>query len=470
MKKLPELKALYLFLVLLFFISACNDDDNVKISDDSNNAINTWVYDVMKEVYYWTDQIPARVNKEQAPEAFFKSLKYSGDDFSIIVSDFQELIKALEGVTEEAGYEYDLFYVDGGGDAVVAIVSYVKKNSPASFAGLKRGDVISLINGTPITEANWSQLYEQMFSSHSLTFSRFVERNEVYELQPEINLTVTEIQENPNYLDTVYTVKGRKVGYYVYNFFAGGLTNSNEYDQQMDAVFARFQSQGITDLVLDLRYNSGGAISSSLNMASLIAPNVTTEDVFFENRWNDFYMDYFNNDEDGDKNYRGRFIDKAANIGNQLNGKVYILTGSNTASASELIINGLKPYMDVELIGDKTVGKNVGSVAIEDERNSLNHYGLLPIAFQVYNSDGNSEYSEGFFPDIVIDDYALPMKALGDMEENLLSVAISRITGDSPQPSRISGGKIERRKIMSSIDRKLRSNRLIIEDGDLLNQ
>src|SRR5690606_38056785 len=120
-------------------------------------------------------------------------------------------------------------------------------------------------------------------------------------------------------------------------------TDNSEYDQQMDAIFANFQSQGITDLVLDLRYNSGGAIASSLNLASLIAPNTSTSDIFYENRWNDFYMDYFDNHEDGEENCTGRFFDKPENIGNQLNGKVYILTGTSTASASELIINGLNP-------------------------------------------------------------------------------------------------------------------------------
>lgn len=467
MSGFPKSKLFCLFLSFTLFVTACKEDDGAKISDGSNNAINTWVYEVMGQVYYWTDQMPSNVNKEQSPEAFLDDLKHRDDLFSIIVPDYQELINSLQGVHEEAGYEFGFFLVEEGSDAVVAIVSYVKKNSPASLAGLKRGDVISHVNGTALTTGNANSLYGQFFADHSLSFARF-EEGSGYIPQPEITLSVTEIQENPNYLDTIYSIQGRKIGYYVYNFFAGGVSDNNVYDQQMDAVFANFQSQGITDLVLDMRYNGGGAISSSLNLASLIAPNVSTEDVFYENRWNDFYMDYFNDHEDGDKNYRGRFLDKAENIGNQLNGKVYILTGTNTASASELVINGLRPYMEVELIGDRTVGKNVGSVAIEDTDNALNNYGLLPITFRVYNSDGESDYSGGFFPDVAAEDFVSPMNPLGDVTENLLAVAISKITGAAPQPGRISSGGIERQEIMSSLDKKLRANRLILDGKDIV--
>src|SRR5690606_27686265 len=134
MNNFPKFKKIFLGIFLLIFVAACKDDDDVKISDGSNNAINTWVYDVMKEVYYWTDRIPANVDKGQAPEDFFESLKYGADRFSIIVPDYQELIAALGGVTEEAGYEFSFFTVTLGSEEVVAIVSYVKKNSPASFA------------------------------------------------------------------------------------------------------------------------------------------------------------------------------------------------------------------------------------------------------------------------------------------------------------------------------------------------
>lgn len=451
-------------LILLLFFASCKDDEDGKIADGSNQAINSWVYDTMKDVYYWTDYLPGQVNKELAPELFFEELKYQADSFSVIVPDYQELVKALEGVTKEAGYEFSFFYAESGSDQLIALVSYVKPNSPASRAGLKRGDLISRINGNQITGSNVNSLYGSFFSSHVLSFSRIVDGTTNFEPQPEISLNVLEIQENPNFLDTVYTIDGHVIGYYVYNFFSNGLTDSNEYDKQMDDVFTSFKSEGITDLVLDLRYNSGGSISSALNLASLIGKGVSPEDIFYENRWNDFYMDYIERQEDSDEILRGRFLPKTQNIGNNLNGsKIYILTGTSSASASELIINGLKPYMNVVLIGDKTVGKNVGSIAIEDEDNSLNNYGLLPIAFQVYNSLGQSDYGNGFAPDIVVEDYAKPMRALGDINEWLLATAIGEITGTSPNPGRLKNGTIENVKIMSSLDRNLRSNRMVIK-------
>lgn len=455
-------------LILLLFFISCKDDEDVKIADGSNQTINSWIYDTMKEVYYWTDYIPGQVNKELSPEAFFEGLRYQADDFSIIVPDYQELVDALEGVTEEAGYEFSFFYVEGGTDELIALVSYVKPNSPASIAGLKRGDLISRINGNQITRSNVNSLYGNFFSNHTLSFSRITEGTTTYEPQPEISLNVIEIQENPNYLDTVYTIDGHVIGYYVYNFFSNGITASNEYDQQMDDIFASFKSEGITDLILDLRYNSGGSISSALNLASLIGRGVSPEDIFYENRWNDFYMDYIEGLENGDEILRGRFLPKAQNIGNNLNGTtIYVLTGTSSASASELIINGLKPYMNVVLIGDRTVGKNVGSIAIEDEDNSLNNYGLLPIAFQVYNSLGQSDYGNGFAPDIVVEDFAKPMRALGDVNEWLLATAISEITGTAPNPGRFGSTRIENVEVISSIDKKVRSNRLIINSETL---
>src|SRR5690606_22852325 len=113
------------------------------------------------------------------------------------------------------------------------------------------------------------------------------------------------------------------------------------------------------------------------------------------------------------------------NLGNTLTGnRLYVLTSSGTASASELIINGLKPYMDVFLIGDVTYGKNVGSIAIEDEENPENKYGLLPIVTQSFNSLDESDYSTGFTPNIPINENTERLRMLGDVNEIMLRTAL----------------------------------------------
>jgi C-terminal processing protease CtpA/Prc len=142
-----------------------------------------------------------------------------------------------------------------------------------------------------------------------------------------------------------------------------------------------------------------------------------------------------------------------------------VLTGSYTASASELVINGLKPYMNVFLIGTKTYGKNVGSSTFYKENDSKNKWGLQPIIAKFYNSDGKSDFTDGFAPDIYDpDSWNMPKKELGDVNEALLELAIGHITGAiAPQ-------KLQTRSIQylpelgSSLESKAWRNQIIMDN------
>lgn len=159
------------------------------------------------------------------------------------------------------------------------------------------------------------------------------------------------------------------------------------------------------------------------------------------------------------RNQQTAFKSKTQNLGNTLTGnKVYILTSNRTASASELIINGLKPFMDVFLIGDLTTGKNVGSIALEDEENPQNKYGLLPIVSQSFNSLDKSDYSTGFTPNITLKESSERLLPIGDTNELLLRTAISQITGTAPS-ARFQ--KLDRLDIGSTLDTKIRSGKMI---------
>ena len=476
------LKRFFALLLAFGFLAACQDDDLIRpapealveeeVTDTVSNDysqfadVNDWVYSVMQDLYYWSDGLPADPDKNQEPSAFFKNLQNGEDRFSVIVPDYKKLINSLNGVNREAGYEYMLSRESGSEDGVVALVLYVKANSPAANAGVKRGDVISSINGTKLNMVNYKELIGKTSADHTISFRRYSQEDGSYEQLPDLYLNAVELAENPSHLDTVLSVGGRKIGYYVYNFFSPG-TSGKEYDQEMEQIFADFKSQGIDELVLDLRYNSGGAISSATTLASLIGKGVDDSFIFYENRWNTRYQEYWESKSNGDQILRGRFKKLAANIGNNLSsGKIYVIVGSRTASASELVVNGLKPYMEVFLIGEKTVGKNVGSIPVDDKENPENTYGMLPIVMQIYNSQGFSDYSNGFEPDALVEEFkALPFKPLGDVQEPLLARAVQEITGVlASKDSDIGNARRSAvEPLGSSLDGKARTNRLIYD-------
>jgi C-terminal processing protease CtpA/Prc len=164
-----------------------------------------------------------------------------------------------------------------------------------------------------------------------------------------------------------------------------------------------------------------------------------------------------------------KFTNEANNIGAQLSGgRVYILTRNRTASASELIINGLKPYMDVFIVGDTTYGKNVGSISIYEENDKRNKWGMQPIVVQAYNKLNESDYAEGFLPNIPNDDNSLVILPLGDENENLLSLALAEITGNSGGRKKSAQLQPWGKMLGSSLDRKRRNFDLTVNKNSPL--
>ena len=443
----------------LLFVASCSKDDP---APSENDYVNSWILGNMKQAYYWTDQIPTSPNKEQVPDAFFKSLLSSEDRFSWIQNNYQDLLNALQGVSKEAGYEFTLYRASSTANNVFAQITYIKKVSPAEAAGLKRGDAIDQINNKQITIDNFQTLLQEINSDHSITYRPYDLSTNSVGTSKTISLSTVEYAENPNFLNTVITVNNRKIGYYVYNLFSTGPTSaSTQYNDEMDAVFAGFKSAGITDLVLDLRFNSGGAETATINLASLIGKGVDETKVFAKRQYNATLTSQILNDPSlGTAFLSSKFKIKSQNIGQLLrNGRVYILTGSRTASASELLINGLRPYMSVFLIGRQTLGKNVGSTSIYKPDDLKNKWGMQPIIVKSFNSLDQSDYGTGFIPDIKNDDNEA-QRPLGDPSETLLSLAIANINASG----RI--GRTEKtlgEPLGYSADVKPRNKELIVE-------
>jgi C-terminal processing protease CtpA/Prc len=459
------------FVFAFLLVTACGEEDPLPVSEvkngvvnESNAYVNSWILDNMDYWYLWNEELPSSLDKNLDPESYFKSMLDPEDRFSWIQENYRDLLNSLQGITKEAGYEFVLYREKEGSDKVILQILYIKPDSPAATAGLKRGDVVTHINDQEITAQNYQELLASIKKDHTVRFKPLQIEEEKFGEIETLSLSAVEYSENPNYLHKVIEIDGRKIGYFVYNFFASGTDRQpGIYDAETDAIFTDLKSQGITDLVLDLRFNSGGSESSAKNLASLIGRGVDKSKVFLKRQYNNKVQEAILNDENlGEDHLISHYDTEVSNIGNQLSsGRVYVLTSSRTASASELIINALKPFMEVFIIGDTTYGKNVGSISLFEEKDPKNVWGMQPIVVKVFNSQDKSDYSSGFTPNVLHKDNSLYLYPLGDPREALLDQAIGQITGTATTARE---DRERRRPLAHSLDFKRQSFNLIMDD------
>ncbi|MFB0947264.1 MAG: C-terminal processing protease CtpA/Prc [Spirosomataceae bacterium] len=425
--KIANLRSNLFLLLLLVFVAGCKEDEITPDVVDSNNPnaeVNNWVYDEMTNWYLWADKLAVKATtaNELAPNEYFSSLLYlpgDTDRFSWIQESAEELRNSLNGKNTSLGIRTSPFYTDDAKKNVAFSIAYVLKGSPAERAGLKRGDFITKVGGNDITLDTYSSALSP--ENLSLTLGDYVNGN-IVSNTTVINVTKEEVQTNPIQHHSVITEGNKKIGYLVYTQYL------SQYDDEMRKVFGEFKAAGVTELVLDLRYNGGGYISSATTLSSLIGRGVSSSQVCYRDEWNANITKQFQ-DRFGEDYFTKSFRDEANNIGASLS-RVFVLTSRGTASASELTMNNLLPYMEVIQIGDNTYGKNVGSITIDDDKNRWK-WGMQPIVLRTVNKNGNSDYGskEGFAPKVRVSDNRLPFQAFGDKRETLLSAAIEYING-----------------------------------------
>lgn len=426
----------WLLLMTVTLLISCKEKAvEPAIGNVTDTEVNNWILGNMKTWYFWNDKLPASPNLSQKPQDFFGSLLYrydaslrpDGDRFSWLQESADELKASLSGESTSTGLEFRLIRYTSTGDDIYGIVTYVIKGSSAEKAGFKRGDFFTQVNGQKLTIGNYSALLYTGTDPKTFTLGSLDGNNQVVNSTTTKMVSPAVLQSDPVYFDTTYVKGDKRVGYLVYHQFIPGPNGSSvkTYDQKLEQIFADFKGKGINELVIDFRYNRGGYVSSATQLASLIAKGVTTNSVFFYKEYNktvtpDLEKEY------GKSFFQDNFVSKSQNVGGNLS-RVFFLTSTSTASASELVINGLKPFMNTVLIGGKTTGKNVGSITLSDNTNRIK-WGIQPIVSRSSNSLRSSEYTAGFEPNVAKTEGAV-LYPYGDPRDPLLGEALFQIYG-----------------------------------------
>lgn len=454
--------SLSLLMVLAGFMSSCKKDNTQPDADSTavveSNKLQTAttnrdyltkdsIFLYAKQTYFWNTSLPSYdtfnprsfSTKEnllysltqiainpQTSKPYEYVLNSSSSKYSFI--DNGSVATQLSGVSGDYGFSANF-------DASNQLrVKLVYGNSPADLKGLKRGYQITKVNGGGVSRSSQTDidnLNSGIFGSNPSISMTVLKPDGTSQ---DLVITRGSYTINPVLYTNTYTIGTKKIGYIVFNSFT---TNATSY---LDAAFSKFTSDGVTELVVDLRYNGGGSVGTSETFTNLIAPSSQNGKVMYTTYWTKTMQNenatilanqkFYAKGNDGttrlytllDYSYKPTMA-----AGNQevfakrgsLNGvtRVYFLVTGGTASASELLINNLKPVMDVKLIGRKTYGKPVGFFSIRIDKSDL----YIP-EFQTKNQLDQGEYFDGMAVDKdVADDLT---KDFGDETEGLLSQAL----------------------------------------------
>lgn len=444
------------FICSALFVSCSDDEQEREKPFDPKDGlpVNLWMEKILRADYYWTKEIKDnnKLDFFAEPQDFFKSLLSPKDGKTRAngVHQYYSYISKNKNYTgtktsissdDTYGFEFVGFNMcDKNGNLlgfIYARVLYVLPDSPAEKAGLKRGDWITGINGTDnIT----NEKYKNLLKGGTMNLTIGQENPKVVPIEAS-----RAVEDNPLYYDSIIKTGGKTIGYLVYNHFTSGPKDYTDstYDNEMKAKFENFKAQNVDEFILDLRYNGGGYLTSSNLLAGMLIP---------EKNKNDIYCITTNNQ--GKTNIRT--FNSEGNVPHLNLKRLYVLTSIETASASEAVINGLRPYMEVILLGEITEGKNVGSVYYSEKEYE---WAIQPITLRITSKDTSIDYSNGLEPTLYWSEFDLDLNVtdellpLGNENEFMLSKAIELITGRMGRTKSVLQPDRKMKLIYKSIDR-----------------
>lgn len=447
-----------------------NPNPNPPVELTDNEYTNYWIYERMSKLYYWNDKLPASPIYQQEPKDFFESILYNykqvtGDRFSWIEADKSKKAKNLFA-NENLGFDCipASYFEDMNSRStkVGFFVITVKRGSDAEAKGLKRGNVIYAVNGTDVDYNN----YTTILNKSSLNLSVYNSSG----VQATLNtIYANYVPGSPVYKSDLVDISGTKVGYVKYDAFERGTDDAGtnfDYDIELINSIKNLYNQGATELVLDLRNNPGGYAITALDLASALVPNRNTSSVFAKYKYNSYFQDSIVK-RWGANSLNDYFIDKvygtSVDIPSSNLSRLFVIANEYSASASEMVINGLRPYFKDQLvfIGETTVGKDQASITVQTSDSRIK-WQLQPIVAKLKNAEDQGDYTAGLQPDVTMYEWAegytmrretansgalvdFPtlspwkggFKDFGDPEEPLFGEAIARITGQLPKSAKL---------------------------------
>ena len=412
--------------------------------------------DVLETYYLWNEEIEKNLAKLdpdtcRMPMEVVKSIRYHEvgkevDKWTVLTDDLESFTNSVQGLGLTYGYDLQVGRISNREGEYFFVVSYVSNGGPAQNAGLKRGDIIITLDGKAITQNN---IYDA-FNSRTIELGvTKLDGDHIGEEVRTVGLRAVDMYEDPILVTKTLDVNGKKIGYLAYSGF--DLKSS----QSLRDVFLRFKSENVQELILDLRYNGGGYAFTENVLASMIAPraNVAAGDIFQTEVYNSILAQawkeqgedtntYFSNiHELSSQNLRIDVSD--ANLGID---KLYVIVTGGTASASEGLIVGLRPYMDVVLVGQQTYGKYCAGILLapKDFYNSkydyslIKDWGMYVMISKFADRDGRNEsIPDGIPVDVRIDDDPFDGCQLGDENETMLRAALQAAGKVYPQTASV---------------------------------
>ncbi len=387
----------YLFLIFAFLLLinfSCKKDDQ---TDQETIVENKDFYEFMQEWYYWNNAIPV-INPANYGSVYdvLEAIRYRPLDRWSLIADWEEFL-AYYQESRLIGYGFGSAWDSTG----KLRVGFIHNTTEMYQQGVRRSWIIERINGVIVSPGmNISQMLGANEIGVKNTFTFITPENSPVVL----TLEKKEIFANTVLQHNIFDQGGIKVGYLVLQSFR------EPTDAELNAVFSEFSAAGVQELILDMRYNGGGLVSIANKLASLIAGPALSGLPFVKFEYNAIKA--------AERNATIELESVENSLG--LNRLITICT-RGSASASELMINGLRPFMDVIIVGNTTYGKPMGSNIF----NYDDKYAFAPITFKTKNADDEGDYFDGIPVDIPAPDDLT--RDFGDPEEGSLQIALAYI-------------------------------------------